>query len=109
MDFRTNRILITGANGWLGKSLVHSLVNGIESCNDLKTPQNSLKIRCLVLPGENTNYLKKQSKNIEIIKGNITNVKNCEHFTENMNGAILFHCAGIIHPKMIKDFYNINL
>ena len=30
MDFGTSTVVITGANGWLGKSLVDCLLNGIK-------------------------------------------------------------------------------
>ena len=36
MEFGTNNILITGANGWLGRNLIHCLINGIKDCHDLK-------------------------------------------------------------------------
>ena len=69
-----------------------------------------LKIRCLVLPGENTNDILNISKNAEIFQGDITKIEDCEKFMKNAEEAILFHCAGIIHPKRVKEFfYDINV
>ena len=62
MDFGTNKILITGANGWLGKSLIECLLNGIENSLDIDKPSENLKIKCLVLHGEDTSYLEKYQK-----------------------------------------------
>ena len=111
MDFGTNKILITGANGWLGRTLIKSLVFGLEKSKDFGKPQKNLKIKCLILPGENVDFISSQSQsnNIEIFYGDITNSKDCEIFMENSEGAILFHCAGIIHPRKVKHFYDINV
>ena len=68
MNFDSNQILITGANGWLGKTLIHSLLNGIKNSKGLDIGRPDLKIRCLVLPGENTNDILNISKNAEIFK-----------------------------------------
>ncbi len=111
MDFGTNNILITGANGWLGRTLIKSLVFGLDKSKDFGRPQKNLKIKCLILPGENADFIasQSQSNNIKIFYGDITNPKDCEIFMKNSKGAILFHCAGIIHPKKVKHFYDINV
>ena len=49
-----------------------------------------LKIRCLVLPGENTNDILNISKNAEIFQGDITKIEDCEKFMKNAEEAILF-------------------
>lgn len=76
MDFSTNKILITGANGWLGKSLVYSLLNGIQEAPDIEKPNNKLKIKCLALNGDDTDLLEMQSENISIFHGDITNIND---------------------------------
>tara|TARA_B100000579_G_scaffold437478_1_gene466992 strand:- start:2532 stop:3584 length:1053 start_codon:yes stop_codon:yes gene_type:complete len=109
MEFGTDNILITGANGWLGKNLVHSLFNGIKKSPGIDKPNKNLKIKCFVFKGENTSFLDMQSKNISIFKGDITNSNDCKLFTKGSAGSILFHCAGIIHPKTINQFFKINV
>ncbi len=109
MDLGTNNVLVTGANGWLGKTFINSLLNGLKECDDLKNPQKNLKVKCLLLPGENLGVQIKNSKNIKIVYGDITNVRDCNNFTLNEKNAILFHCAGIIHPKKVKGFFDINV
>ncbi len=109
MNFGTNQILITGANGWLGKTLVNSLVNGIANSQNLENPQKNLTIKCMVMPDEDVGLLKSFSENISIVEGNLNNKEDCNFFTQDSKGAILFHCAGIIHPKKVSDFYKINV
>ncbi len=109
MNFETNRVLITGANGWLGKSLVDCLLNGIENSHEIDKPDKKLKIKCLYMKGEDCSFLKKKSKNITFVQGDITNINDCLKFTDNAKGAILFHCAGVIHPKKTSQFFDVNL
>lgn len=101
-------VILTGANGWLGKGLVHSIAHGIDGLNYLP---NGLfdKIRVLVLPGEDVTALQAISDNIEIIRGDVRILSDCERLVNGFEGAVLFHAAGIIHPPAIKDFYEINL
>mgnify|MGYP001326248705 CR=1 FL=1 len=108
MDFGTNRILITGASGWLGKTFIDALLNGLLGSDDLK-PQKNIKIKCLLPHGEEKDFKMKNDDKIEIVHGNITNLEDCKNFTMKEKDAILFHCAGIIHPKKIKEFYDINV
>jgi nucleoside-diphosphate-sugar epimerase len=100
--------IVTGANGWLGKGLVHSIVHGLDGV-DQSLNKSFDKIRVLVLPGEDVTALQGISKNIEIIRGDVRSPSDCERLVNGFEGAILFHTAGIIHPRTIKDFYEINL
>jgi nucleoside-diphosphate-sugar epimerase len=109
MDFGTNTVLITGANGWLGKSLVDCLLNGIKNSADIDKPNKKLIIKCLVLKGEDTSLLQQKSKKITFIEGDITKIEDCRRLTSNSKGAILFHCAGIIHPRKTSQFFDINV
>ncbi|HSY73864.1 MAG TPA: NAD(P)-dependent oxidoreductase [Dongiaceae bacterium] len=93
------KILVTGANGWLGSRLAESLLPEIA---------DGARIRCLVLPGQNTDSLKKISGQIETISGDIRNPADCEKFCAGARDAILFHTAGIIHPRRVREFYEIN-
>jgi nucleoside-diphosphate-sugar epimerase len=100
--------IITGANGWLGKGLVHSIVHGLDGVDQFSNKSFD-KIRVLVLPDENVTALQRISENIEIIRGDVRLPGDCERLVNGAEGAVLFHTAGIIHPRTIKDFYDINL
>lgn len=96
MEFGTKNILITGSNGWLGKSLVHCLINGIQNSPDVDKPNKHLKIKCFIFNKEKSNSLETQSENISFFSGDISDINDCNIFTKDSAGAILFHCVGII-------------
>jgi nucleoside-diphosphate-sugar epimerase len=109
MDFGTNLVLVTGALGWLGISLVKALVYGLADSKALSQPQENLRIRCLILPGQDGSVLEKLSDCIEVVSGDVRNPRDCDRFCQEAEGAILFHTAGIIHPKRVAEFYQVNL
>jgi len=62
----------------------------------------------MVLPGQDATKLQQLSKQIEMVAGDIRNVADCEKFCRGAENAVLFHTAGIIHPKRVHEFYDIN-
>ncbi len=106
MDFRTHEVLISGALGWLGSRLVETLIGGLTEHDGLKKPRSDLRLRCLVLPGQDASGLRKLSDRIEVITGDL---RNCERFCKGARGAVLFHVAGVVHPRRVAEFYAINL
>lgn len=84
-------ILITGSPGWLGTRFAE-MYKGDK--------------RCLVLPNVNADYLK--SLGTEIVRGDVTKPETLKGITEDVD--TVFHCAGIIHPRMlhIDDLFNVN-
>jgi nucleoside-diphosphate-sugar epimerase len=109
MNFQTNQVIVTGALGWLGMSLVQALIRGLPDHEDLKEPQANLRVRCLILPGQDAAPLKGISDRIEVVTGDIRNPADCARLCEGVKGSILFHTAGIIHPRNVAEFYQINL
>jgi nucleoside-diphosphate-sugar epimerase len=105
----TNKVTVTGALGWLGVSLVEGLVKGLPDNEALAQPRGDLRIRCLILPGQDAAALKKISDRIEVVSGDMRNPADCARLCEDSKGAILFHTAGIIHPGKVAEFYQINV
>lgn len=108
MELNTPLVLVTGAGGWLGSRLVESLVRGLSEHDELKAPAANLRVRMLVLPGQDAATLKRLSDRIEVVSGDLRNPADCARFCEGAKGAILFHTAGIIHPRRVREFYEIN-
>ena len=48
------------------------------------------------------------SEDIECVVGDIRDKQSLNEFFDSTKGATLFHLAGIIHPKKIKDLFDIN-
>ena len=108
MNLSTNLVLITGAAGWLGSRLVESLLRGLPDHAALRAPRADLRLRVLLLPGQDAAPLRKLSDRIEVVTGDIRSAADCAKFCANATGAILFHTAGLIHPKRVREFYDIN-
>jgi nucleoside-diphosphate-sugar epimerase len=109
MDLGNNLALVTGAAGWLGSRLVGALMLGIPECDWLPRPNPQLRVRCLVLPGEDAALIEELGERVEIVRGDITRAKDCAKLCDGARGAVLFHVAGIIHPRRRAEFYRVNL
>ena len=109
MTSTTPTCLVTGAMGWLGLRLVELLVKGHPDHHDLRVSPFDLRVRALVLPGQDAASLKKISDRVEVIEGDVRVPADCARLCAGANGATLFHTAGIIHPDKVADFYAINL
>ncbi len=109
MDFGAKQVLVTGGSGWLGRGLIHALVNGLPDVTDLQKPDSRIAIRVLVLPGEDSEASKKMSDRITVVSGDVRSREDCRKFCEGCTDAVLFHTAGIIHPKRVREFYEVNV
>jgi nucleoside-diphosphate-sugar epimerase len=109
MDFGTDRILVTGALGWLGRGLLHALSHGLPEVERLRSPPPDLRIRALILPGQDAAELLNMSPRIEVVTGDITRREDCDRLCAGAGGAILFHTAGIIHPRRVRELYSVNV
>ena len=109
MDFGTKQILITGALGWLGRNLVETLIFGLNEVDTLKAPPSDLKIKCLIMPGQDGTPLQAISDRIRIVVGDLRQPVGCRQFVSGAAGAVLFHTAALIHPRRISDLYRTNV
>jgi nucleoside-diphosphate-sugar epimerase len=100
--------VVTGATGWLGKRLVRALAEGLPEVPGLaQAPER--KIRCLVLPGEDSSALRAISGRVEIVEGNVSDAQSVDRFMQGAEDATVFHVAGMIHPnRFVREFYDVN-
>lgn len=108
MNLQTSLVLVTGATGWLGSRLVETLTRGMAEPESLREPPPGLRLRCLALPGQDAAPLRRFSGQMEVFTGDIRVADDCAQFCADAKGAILFHTAGVIHPRRIREFYEVN-
>ena len=107
MKFEFENVFITGSNGWLGKQLVLSLLNDDDEVLIFKKPMN-IKINCLINIGESRDFFNGLGSNINIVEGDLRNIDTIKKFIYKSKKSLLIHTAGVIHPKRIKDFFEVN-
>jgi nucleoside-diphosphate-sugar epimerase len=86
------KVLVTGAPGWLGDNIVSEFI------------KKGNKVRCLVLPRLDSSKLKKWGA--ELVPGDVTKKETLKKAVQGVD--IVIHAAGIIHPKKIKELYQVN-
>ena len=99
-----DKCIVTGALGWLGINLVEALVNGLPEHDALREPRRDLRVRCLVLPGQDPAPLRRISDRLELVAGDLRNPDDCARLCADARGAVLFHTAGVIHPRRVAEF-----
>lgn len=104
----TRLALVTGATGWLGSRLVEALVRGLPDDERFRKPSAELRVRALVLPGEDATAVRRLSERVQVVTGDVRRAEDCERFSAGAEGAILFHTAGVIHPRRVHEFYEVN-
>ena len=105
MEFGTQRILVTGGLGWLGRGLVHALTDGLPDVAALRSPPSDVAVRVLdAAPVGGT-----LGGRVEVVTGDVRDAGDCTRFCAGAKDAILFHTAGIIHPARVRDFYDVNV
>lgn len=100
--------IVTGAAGWLGRSLSAALARGL-GARALEGISRPRRVRCLVLPGEDAASLRALGDDVTVLEGDLRRVEDCERLLSDAAGATVFHCAGVVHPRRVRDFYDINV
>lgn len=102
-----DKIFLTGSTGWLGKQILKTLIYGdSEAIDDFDTYKN--KINCLVNSNDNYSIELKFKPHINLFYGDIRNDVDTLNFLKDSNNSLLIHTAGVIHPKNVESFFEIN-
>lgn len=86
------KTLVTGTPGWLASRLIEVL------------KAENRNIRCLVQPNVDAGSLSELG--VEIVRGDVTSPQSLRGICKDV--VTVFHCAGIIHPRNPRQFYEIN-
>lgn len=109
MEFGSGHVIVTGAGGWLGRALVRALVGGLPDHPRLATPDAGVRIRCLLAPGEDPTPLADFGERVERVVGDVADPAAARALFADTRGAVLFHLAGVIHPRRVREFHRVNV
>lgn len=94
--------VVTGANGWLGRALVHRLVND-PSRERLRLLAHSTAER------EALESFTAGHRGVDIVVGDISRADTARRLLSGVGANTdVLHTAGIIHPKRVRQFTEVN-
>lgn len=96
--------VVSGAPGWLATSLVQALAKGATFRSITTEPR---RVRCIVHPAQDPSPLLALGDNVEIVRADL---RDRRAISGSCAGAdVVYHCAGIVHPRRVQDLYDINV
>lgn len=100
--------LVTGFPGWLGNRFVHFLHEDHPNYPEGKSQPRFGRVRCLVLPGTDTGAIGSRFPDVELVEGDVRDPGAVGRLFAGAEGATVFHLAGVIHPRRIRELFEIN-
>lgn len=102
---RFSKIIVTGADGWLGLSLIRKLVVETQSENSHLFEN---QIVALIQSRSGESQLTELGVRVEI--GDLRQEESISALLSDSEGALVYNLAGIIHPSLFsqRSFYEIN-
>ncbi len=97
-------VLLTGASGWLGRRLARAITRGLPEL----APLDARELRCLVTTDADAAIVREAAPDARCVRGDLREPAALEPLFAGAAGAVVFHCAGVIHPRRVRDFHAIN-
>jgi nucleoside-diphosphate-sugar epimerase len=105
MTVERDVVLVTGANGWLGRRVVRALTRGIP---EFGIAAGGGRVRGLVRPGEDVQDL--VALGAEPVLGDVRDARAVQALFAGAEGGTLIHLAGVIHPRLrVREFTEVNV
>jgi nucleoside-diphosphate-sugar epimerase len=100
-------VIVVGAGGWLGQAVLRGLVNGITGREDLKGVSQGVKIIAADLPAA-LSTIGTQNARVEKVAVDVCDSSTFPRLDDYADNALIIHVVGIIHPKRVGQFFEIN-
>ncbi len=100
-------VIVVGAGGWLGQAVLRGLVDGITGREDLNGVSDDTKIIAADLP-QALSAMASQDNRVQTIAIDVCDANTFENLSEHAQDALILYVVGIIHPKNVKQFFEIN-
>ncbi|MGH0028751.1 MAG: NAD-dependent epimerase/dehydratase family protein [Myxococcota bacterium] len=100
--------IVTGGSGWLGRRLVRALRSGLEDVPALADPGDRA-VRCLVTGDADRAIVAQNDPRAACVGGDLLDPASLAPLFEGAAGATVFHCAGVIHPRRVREFFALNV
>ena len=107
MSSSSSLAIVTGAAGWLGQGLVSAVVRGLSDSPWANAEASC--VRALILPGQDASALRSLGADIEVVEGDLRDPDASARLCQAGAGSTVFHTAGVIHPRRVAEFYEVNV
>lgn len=102
-------VLVAGATGWLGSSVVRALVRGLPDVPALARPAPA-RVRALARPDEFLDALGDLRADVDVVRGDLLDPPSLDGLVRDAAGATLFVAAGLVHPRLrVRDLFRVNV